>query len=119
MNVPDERSSSRLPHGSAPEDTGHRIATIRRDERAELRASVVEGRDGEPFVRLRAWAIPEGQERGLWPVPGKVINVRLEECGILAEALAGVCGSQLRRDPAHLDEIPARTRAILRGDFSR
>ncbi len=94
---------------------GHRIATIRRGDRAELRASPVGGRDGEPYVLLRDWRVPDGQERGLWPVPGRVLNLRLDECGILAEALAGGAGTRLHRDPAHLDEVRAKIRNILAG----
>ncbi len=97
----DGRPAIRLPHGDPPEDTGHRIATIRRGERAELRASLVEGRDGEPFVRLRAWQVPDGRDAGLWPVPGKAISIRLEEAGIPARpwpATPGPCSIAGRRD---------------------
>ncbi len=115
MTHPESRPPARLPHGESPVDLGHRICTIRRGGRAELRASIVEGRDGEPYVVLRACKVPDDRGRGPWPVSGKVLNLRLEECGVIAEALAGVAGTRLHRDPARLDEIRARTRDILAG----
>ena len=71
---------------NAPEEQGHRVATIRRSRDEELRISWCEY-EGRPYVNLRMWKLGEDGSTW-WPVKEKGLTIRIRELPDLADAVA-------------------------------
>lgn len=95
----------------APQETGHRLATIPRGPGEELRLSL-DTFEGRPYVNVRVWAI--GSDGAYWPVRGKGVSVRIREIRAVAEALARAYDLTEGGDPSPAAPTRARSRAPSR-----
>lgn len=70
-------------HGTAPQDTGTRLATFQRPE-GELRFSW-NTFDGRPYLRFQLWS--KGEDGGFWPVKGQGFSIKVRELPDLADGI--------------------------------
>lgn len=90
---------------TAPQDTGRRLATLRRSESEEVRLSWNEYQ-GRPFLQLRLWTRDSSGQ--WWPSKDKGLSLKVRELPDLADGLAEALDLAAAARAASKDESAGR-----------